>query len=192
MPRIRTFLALDLGEKIRTQLVNLQEALTPLMPEVKWVEPENLHLTLLFLGEISDRDLLPVCRATQKVAQTTGNLTFTVQGVGGFPNLRRPRVLWIGVERGREELITLHDALESPLLELGCYRREERLFTPHVTLGRLKSDPTEEALAAITGKYQAFRAGEASIKELLVMSSELMASGPNYTIMSRAKFSGRT
>ena len=191
MARIRTFLAIDLGKSIRENLVHLKEDLGPLLPEVNWVEPESIHLTLLFLGEVNDRELLPVCRATQKAAQKTPSFTLSLAGMGCFPNLRRPRVLWIDIDKGRDALIGLHAELETPLMELGCYRREERLYTPHVTLGRLKSDPPDGTLSELVGKYQDHRAGQVEVKELLVMSSEMKSSGPVYTVMSRAKLAGR-
>jgi 2'-5' RNA ligase len=100
--------------------------------------------------------------------------------------MRRPRVLWIGVGKGLQEVRALHDALEGPLLELGCYRREERLFTPHVTMGRIRGEKPMEPLAAALLKKRDYQAGETTIREVHVMSSELSPKGPVYTVMSRA------
>src|SRR5436305_1177681 len=83
---------------------------------------------------------------------------------------RRPRVLWAGVGAGKEELCALHDALEPPLMDLGCYRREERLFTPHITLGRVKSDLPTDTISAALLKRADWQGGEIVVKELLVMS----------------------
>src|SRR5439155_9603340 len=107
---------------------------------VKWVEPENLHVTLLFLGEVDAREVLEVCKTVQRTAAVIAPFAIDVRGVGCFPNLRRPRTLWVGVGDGSAKMVGLHDALEGPLLQLGCYRREDRGFTPHVTLGRTKTD----------------------------------------------------
>ena len=107
---------------------------------MKWVEVENLHVTLLFLGEVDERELPPLCRAVSVVCGRHDRFDLSVETVGCFPNPRRPRVVWAGVGMGGPELVALHDALEPPLLELGCYRREERQYTPHITLGRVKSD----------------------------------------------------
>src|SRR5262245_10420769 len=130
MSRVRTFIAIDLGQDIRARLVSLQETLGRSGVEVKWVEPENLHITLLFLGEVDQRELIDVCRAVQGAAKSLSTFSVSIEKVGAFPNLRRPRTLWVGVGQGAEEVSRLHDALETPLLELGCYRREERKYTP--------------------------------------------------------------
>jgi 2'-5' RNA ligase len=109
-----------------------------------------------------------------------------VETVGCFPNPRRPRILWIGVGKGAQELCAVHDSLEPPLLELGCYRREERQYTPHITLGRVKREGPSPKLAEALAKQAGWQGGEVSVTEMLVMSSELTPKGPIYTILSRA------
>jgi 2'-5' RNA ligase len=187
MARLRTFLAVDLGPAIRARCVALQEALARAGTEVKWVEEENLHVTLLFLGEVDDRDLPGVCRAVGEVCARHDAFDVSVEKVGCFPNPRRPRVVWVGVGEGQQELVALHDALEAPLLELGCYRREERQYTPHVTLGRVKGDRPTDALAQALKRHADWRGGETSVREVQVLSSELTPQGPVYTVLSRAK-----
>ncbi len=187
MARVRTFIAVGLDPGVRDRAVALQEALAATGAEVKWVEPENLHVTLLFLGEVDDRALVDVCRV---VAEGSGRLApfpMSVQGAGCFGNPRRPRTLWVGVGAGTQELVALHDALEGPLLALGCYRREERQFTPHITLGRAKGDRPNEKLAAALAKQAGYRCGEQAVREVLVMGSELTPKGPVYTVMGRGK-----
>ena len=114
----------------------------------------------------------------------------TVEGVKTFGNPRRPRTVWAGVGAGTQAVCTLHDALEGPLLELGCYRREERQYTPHITLGRVKSEhPTDELATNLTRK-SGWQGGETTVREVLVMSSELTPKGPMYTVLSRGKLKG--
>lgn len=189
MPRrLRTFIAVDLGKTLRDRLVSLQENLARAGADVKWVEVENLHITLLFLGEVDERELPALCRAVSVECGRHERFTLGIQTVGTFPNPRRPRVVWAGAGEGTPELIALHDALESPLQELGCYRREERQYKPHVTLGRVKSDGSAEALAAILLKKANWNAGtEVEVQEVLVMSSMLTKQGPEYAILSRGK-----
>lgn len=187
MPRVRTFIAMDLGRAIRDRLVALQETLGRAGAEVKWVEPENLHITLLFLGEVGERDLLPVCQVVAESVAQKPAFEVSIEGTGCFPNPRRPRILWAGVGKGAQEVVAVHDVLETPLLELGCYRREERQFTPHVTLGRIRSEKPMDKLAVALQKQIAFKAGETMVGEIQVMSSELTPDGPVYTVMSRAK-----
>src|SRR5947207_757011 len=135
MPRIRTFIGIAITKAIRGNLCELQESLATVAPGVKWVEPENLHVTLLFLGEVDDRELPAICRAAQEAVADLPAFPLSIEGAGCFPNPRRPRVLWVGVGQGLQEVVAIHDAMEGKLLELGCYRREERKFTPHITLG---------------------------------------------------------
>ncbi|MFO0968103.1 MAG: RNA 2',3'-cyclic phosphodiesterase [Gemmataceae bacterium] len=190
MSRVRTFIALDLGQEIRARLVTLQETLGRSGAEVKWVEPENLHITLLFLGEVDQRDLNDVCRAVQDAAGPLPSFPASIEKVGAFPNLRRPRTLWVGVGQGERAVIDVHDALERPLLELGCYRREERKYTPHVTLGRVKSEKGALELETALRKKESWQGGETTIGEVHVMSSELTRDGPIYTVLSRARLGG--
>src|SRR5262245_63138182 len=110
----------------------------------------------------------------------------TVDRVDCFGNPRRPRTLWVGVAEGAQPLCAIHDALEAALMELGCYRREERSFTPHITIGRVKGDRPSDALAAALAKHAGWKAGTVEVQEVLVMSSELTRDGPEYTVLSRA------
>ena len=102
MARIRTFLAIDLGKKIRDRLVSFQENLAAAAPDVKWVEPDNMHITLFFLGEVDQREIIDICRAAQKAIVEMRSFTVSIEGTGCFPNMRRPHVLWVGVGKGRK------------------------------------------------------------------------------------------
>jgi 2'-5' RNA ligase len=187
MARVRTFIAIGLDPILRDRCVALQQKLARADASVKWVERENLHVTLLFLGEILDRELPRVCAAVATVASDTEDFTFSLQAVGCFPNARRPRVVWVGLGQGQRELIALHDALEPPLLELGCYRREERQYTPHITLGRVQGEGNSGALAQAISGYNNWQGGEMDAREILTLSSELTREGPEYTVLSRVK-----
>jgi 2'-5' RNA ligase len=190
MSRLRTFIALDLGKTVRDRLVSLQETLARSAPDVKWVEPENLHVTMLFLGEVDDREVLEVCRAVTGGCQTVKRFSMSVENVGCFGNPRRPRTIWIGIGEGAEEITALHTVLEERMLRLGCYRREERAFTPHITLGRARQGAGGDELAAALQQKAGWQAGTVEVKEVLVMSSELAPHGPIYTVLSRAQLQG--
>ena len=187
MARLRTFLGVDLGQSIRDRAVALQKDLARAAgTEVKWVEPENLHATLLFLGEVDERQVPRVC---QLVAQETANhpaFEISVETAGCFPNARRPRILWVGVGQGSQELCALHDSLEQGLETLG-FRREERRYTPHITLGRVKSERPPDSLPAVLAQHAGWKGGETTVQEVLVMSSQLTPRGPHYTVLSRAR-----
>jgi 2'-5' RNA ligase len=190
MARLRTFIAVGIDKTIRDHAVALQESLGRSGADVKWVEPENLHVTLLFLGEVQDRTVPDVCRAVTDVAAGLAPFEMTIEGAGAFPNARRPKTLWVGVGDGRQEVVALHDALEPPLLDLGCYRREERQYTPHLTVGRVKGDAGADQLAAALARRADWRGGQVRVREVLVMSSELRSEGPTYTVLGRGKLGG--
>ena len=194
--RLRTFIAVDLGKTIRDRAIALQETLARTGTEVKWVEVENLHVTLLFLGEVDERTVPDVCRAVAVGCGRHEGFMMSVETVGCFPNPRRPRTIWAGVGAGAQEVCALHDALEPPLLALGCYRREERQYTPHITLGRVKGEGGRAhaqrggGLAEALARQAGWRAGETEVREVRVLSSELTPKGPVYTVLSRARLRG--
>jgi RNA 2',3'-cyclic 3'-phosphodiesterase len=187
MSRLRVFIAVNPGKAIRSRCAMLQETLARSAERVRWEKPENIHATLLFLGDVIDRDLPALCEAVSGVCARIEPFTVDVEGVGCFPNLQRPRTIWAGIGTGAAELIGLHDALEKPLIELGIYRREERQFKPHLTLGRLKGDGMSYQLTMALTKQQQWHGGEVAIDEVLVMSSDLTPDGPIYSVVSTAK-----
>ncbi len=187
MARLRTFIAVDLGKAIRDRCAALQENLERTGADVKWVEVENLHVSLLFLGEVDEREITQICRAVNDVCVERPAFAMSVETVGCFPNPRRPRVVWVGVGEGREDLVALHDALEPPLLKLGCYRRENRQYTPHITLGRVRSEQPNDGLAAALLRVAAWRGNDTDVQEVQVLSSQLTPQGPVYTVLSRAR-----
>ncbi|MBI1830120.1 MAG: RNA 2',3'-cyclic phosphodiesterase [Planctomycetes bacterium] len=187
MPRVRTFLAIEVDDAVRGRLVSLQEQLAVIAPDVKWVEPENLHVTLLFLGEVEQRETLDICRAAQKAVAEMPAFAMSVEGAGCFPNARRPRTLWVGVGMGAHEVGAVHDAIEKPLMEMGSYRRETRAYVPHITLGRVKGDQATDELAKTLVKHKTWSAGETNVRDVCVMSSVLTPEGPTYAVLGRAK-----
>src|ERR1700722_16757119 len=144
--RIRTFIALPLDARVRRRIRALQAEFAEADAEVKWTDPDNLHVTMVFLGEVDARDLVGVCKAVRNIAENRGAFPLEIAGVGCFPNARRPRTIWVGVGEGRDDVIPLHRELEEALVKLGAYRREDREFTPHITLGRTRSGEVTPAL----------------------------------------------
>src|SRR5262245_19666146 len=100
MARTRTFIGIDIGDAIRANATALQKELAKSGAEVKWATPESMHITLLFLGEVEDRELHAVCRAVKESAAGEPPFALRVSGVGAFPTPRRPKVLWAGITDG--------------------------------------------------------------------------------------------
>jgi 2'-5' RNA ligase len=190
MARVRTFIAVDIDRAVRDRATALQEKLAQSAAEVKWVEPESMHITLLFLGEVAVLDLVPICRIVAQGVKDLPPFPFTIAGLGAFPTPRRPKVLWAGVTDGNEALQELHEGLEGPLLELGCYRREERAYNPHLTLGRVNREDDAGIWGPILAGHTAWDGGTTNVSEVLVMSSELRRDGPVYTVVGRGKLKG--
>ncbi len=203
MARIRTFIAVALSDRIRQGCIDLQKELAQTAGPVKWVTEENFHITLHFLGEVNELDLVSICRVVQKKSQRVEPFRLTIGSLGCFPTPRRPKVLWAGVTEGLKELTKLHSSMEEPLQELGCYRREERQYSPHLTLGRIESKNAAEEVVEpgkITGQadanefswtkvlkdYEEWQAGYCAVEEVLVMTSEHRRGGPVYTAAARA------
>lgn len=190
--RIRTFIALALEAPIRRRIGKLQAELSEADSDIKWTEPNNLHVTMLFLGEVDARELVDVCKAVRGIAQKREAFSLEVAGIGCFPNTRRPRTIWVGIGEGRDEVVRLHHELEDALIKLGAYRREDREFTPHITLGRTRNGEVAPALAAILPGQADWNAGRQTVAEIHVMGSELKPEGPEYTVVSREKLRGES
>jgi 2'-5' RNA ligase len=189
MARTRTFLAVDIGDDIRTAAVALQQRLARTGADLKMADPDTMHITLLFLGEVDEIELVSVCRAVKEVAGREPPFPLRVSGVGAFPTPRRPKVVWAGVTDGAAELQRLYGLLEERLLALGCYRKEERGYTPHLTLGRVGAEGGP-ALAGELPKLLAWDGGRTVADEVLVFGSELTRSGPVYTVLGRCELKG--
>jgi 2'-5' RNA ligase len=190
MARIRTFIGVDIGEGIRATAGALQRQLARTGADVNWTAPSNYHITLQFLRDVDDRDLAGVCRAVAAAAAGEPPFRLGVSGIGAFPTPRRPKVLWAGIREGEAELRRLFAALEGPLTALGVYRKEDRPYTPHLTLGRAKDEAAGQALAAELAKHKDWDGGLVEVDEVLVFSSELRRDGPEYTVIGRAPLSG--
>jgi RNA 2',3'-cyclic 3'-phosphodiesterase len=188
--RLRTFVAVPVDRFTHDRLVGLQKRFAESAVPVKWVEPDNLHITLLFLGEVDAREVPAVCSAAEQACRRIAPFAMTLAGAGAFPTPRRPRTLIVHVTEGAAELVALHDAVEVPLLNLGCYRREERTYKPHLTLGRVKGDVAEPLADAIR-QFEGWQGGQSHVDEILIMSSELRAHGPEYTVLCRARLRGK-
>ncbi len=187
--RVRTFIALELTGSIKNRAVRMQGMLASAVTDTKWVEPENLHITLKFLGEVPEQEIYHVCRIAQDVAQHHEPFELVVQGVGAFPHARRPRVLWAGVEQGAEPLRRLQAELEEAYARAG-WNPEGRRFQPHVTLGRVRRPRTTEGLEAFFQQHANWKAGQMEVDELVIMSSELTRRGPLYAVLARAPLGG--
>lgn len=190
MSRTRCFIGVEIGEEIRRKAAALQQKLASTGAQVKWVSPESMHITLLFLGEVDDRDLPAVCKAIEKCAKREPAFPMRVSGVGAFPTIRRPKVIWGGITDGVAPLRRLYESLEAKLLELNLFRREERGYTPHLTVGRVRGEDGGQTLVPELTKLLAWEGGRTQVSEVLLFSSEQTREGPEYSVLARCELTG--
>ncbi len=176
---LRTFVCVEIPRIIQERIGELQKRLPKGKAQVSWVKPSNIHLTLKFLGEVPKRQVSSISAALKRAARSAGPFVVEVRGTGCFPSRENPRVLWVGMSATPEVLRQLHAAIEDRLATEG-FGREKREFTPHLTIGRLRSPrgarPLIDALLTTSFESTAFQA-----REILLMCSVLNPAGAIYT-----------
>lgn len=191
MNPLRMFVAVEISPQLRSAAKRLIERLGAAQASVKWVEAENLHFTLKFLGDVPGEQMNDVCRAVDRAVSPLTPFELVARGCGAFPSIQKPRTIWLGVESGSEPMSTLAEAIEQSLMPLG-FAPEHRRFTPHLTLGRVRegSPLALQQLAELLTKYGDLDAGSTTIDEVTVFSSTLRRGGPKYEALSHAELRG--
>ncbi len=180
---MRTFIAIELPEGIKKEIEQLQAPLKKTRAFVSWVKPGNIHVTLKFLGEVPEEKIDEVFGATQRAVEGNKRFSMSLKGTGGFPNLRRPRVIWIGTGSGGGELSRLAERIEEEMEKIG-FPREKRKFSAHFTIGRVKSAKNIESLAQQVESTD-FQTEEIPVCEVVVMRSQLHPAGAIYTPLKK-------
>jgi RNA 2',3'-cyclic 3'-phosphodiesterase len=176
---IRTFICIEIPESIRTRVGRLQETLRKIDAQVSWTEPSSIHLTLKFLGGVHPSRLQRVGKSLERAAIGIGPIEVEIGGVGCFPSIRNPRVLWIGISSVSEPLNRLHSKIEDELTRED-FEREKRKFSPHLTIGRIRT-PQNAACVAETLITTGFDSATFTATEVILMRSDLTPSGSIYT-----------
>ncbi len=193
MEQIRAFIAIELPDPVKASLSSLEDRLRPAEhPYVKWVGTEGIHLTLKFLGNIAPDQVPRIIEAIAPASQGLSPFELQIGGLGVFPNLQRPRVIWVAVTGEVEQLIALQRGIDQALAPLG-FPREGRPFTPHLTLGRLRerASPGERNSIGKLVMATEFEGGPAmEVKELSLMRSTLTPSGAIYSRLASIELTG--
>ncbi len=180
MPGIRTFIALPTQSEAQQAIAEVQAELKATHANVKWESYDKFHITLVFLGNIEQSKLESLSAALAKSIQQFPSFTITYESIGAFPNIRNPRVIWIGT-KSNQTVLDLQVTTGRICAEFG-FPQEARAFHPHITLGRVKETRNfvrlTEAIKTIT-----FEPIETFCPEVLLMKSELHPSGSVYTIL---------
>jgi len=179
---VRCFVALNLSSELRSRLAWIQDQLKAAAAEVSWVNPENIHLTLKFLGEVEEARLPAVRVTVQEALQGEEGVWAMVAGLGAFPPSGPPRVIWAGIRAGGEDLARLQARIEAALERIG-FPRESRRFTPHLTLGRMRSSRGSPALLELISSHRGVELGILEAESVELMESRLHPSGAIYTVL---------
>lgn len=182
---LRCFIAIELPHELRERIGN---ALAPIAQarEVKWVRPENIHITLKFLGSVPEQKIEDITAGIRRAAKDSGQITVRVRGAGAFPNTRRPSVLWLGLDASGA-LIELHARLEREMEQLG-FSPEGREFSAHLTVGRVRkgSRATKRTMAGFEA-LEGEEFGSFVAASIALIKSELRPKGPKYTVIHSSK-----
>ena len=181
---IRTFIAVEITDEIRERLRDAQAEMAHAGAAVRWTAPENVHLTLRFLGDIDQAQVTEIAAVMNEAAGEVSPFTLPVRGVGAFPDLRRPHVLWVGITAS-EPLATLYEGLDAGLADFDV-KQEMRGFTPHLTLGRVRGPSGIERLGEKLAALADEEFGEMTVDEIMLMMSDLTPAGAVYTPLARA------
>ncbi len=179
----RAFIAVDIDEEVRGKLVALQRQLEATRADLKLVEPENIHVTMKFLGEVPESKVPEIAEALRSGLDGTKSFDITVNGMGVFPSLKYIRVVWAGVEDGRDELVEIQKKIDSGLQPLGF--RRERDFVPHLTLARVRTARFKDQLAAFVDKNADLEFGASRARAVELKQSTLTQKGPIYSNLAR-------
>jgi RNA 2',3'-cyclic 3'-phosphodiesterase len=194
MNLIRTFIAIELPVDLLLMLAKLQRTLNdaPGGRAVNWVRKEGIHLTLKFLGDVHQDALPLIYTGIEQACAKQTPFAVQVGGLGCFPNISRPRVVWVGLKDEQQQLQRIEQALENELAAHG-YKREDRAFQPHLTLGRVRSSafsPEVEILGRTVASYPEVNLGQIQVDYLCAISSTLSPSGAIYRILYQSPLAG--
>jgi 2'-5' RNA ligase len=181
---IRSFIAINLPEATRQTLAAVQEQLKQYGTGVRWVKPGSIHLTLKFLGNIDAAQVEDIARAVAQEIRDQSPITLRPAGLGAFPSLRKPRVIWIGMKGEVQRLNEIQVRVDNSLEPLG-FVREKRGFRPHLTIGRVKDRRRLQSLvdAMVTLDVEPFNSFDAD--EIILYKSDLRPTGAIYTKLHR-------
>ena len=192
MARLRTFIALELSGGVKSRARQLIDRLRVTDSTINWVQPENMHLTLKFLGDVPEIETPDVCRSVAKAVAEIEPFEILFRGAGAFPTLDNPRSLWVGVETGSDYLMELQSAIENRLFQDLGFAKEHRRFQPHLTIGRVKhvDNSGPQRLSELLAQYADFDCDLSVVDEVVTFASFLGREGPTYNALDHAPLGG--
>ena len=190
MPQsIRTFIAMELPDSIKSLLEQVQQELKKLRLAARWVRPQNIHLTLKFLGNINPGDIEKIGGAMADAAGDSAPITLTVGGIGFFPGIKRPRVIWVGLGGQTDALRNFQRKLASRLASIGL-PSDKKSFKAHLTLGRIRQAVNPNILSQIIRDYSDLGNLKFSVDRIILFQSDLKPSGAVYSHLKQVELFG--
>ncbi|MCX5654919.1 MAG: RNA 2',3'-cyclic phosphodiesterase [Planctomycetota bacterium] len=186
---VRTFIAIELPPQVHAHLADCQQRLRRAGGDVRWVRPDIIHLTLVFLGDVPADMLADLETAVREAAAPFGVLALRVQGAGRFPPRGLPRTIWIGLEDASGGLAKLQAALAGATAAF-AEKEEDRAYTPHLTLGRVKSPRGGRDLAGAIDATAGVTGPSFEAREVTIFKSDLSPQGPTYTPLAKIALDG--
>ena len=177
---MRAFIAIELSPEIKDSLDQVQSHLKYSGANVKWVSPGDIHLTLKFIGDITEEICEKIRLALNKIGSSFKPFEIGIKGVGAFPNVNYPRVIWVGLDMGTVETKALSEKICEELLKLG-FQKEPRPFAPHLTIGRVRSPENKDILKEKLISAQLPITKTHSVSSIVLFQSTLSTKGPVYT-----------
>ncbi|MBN2655214.1 MAG: RNA 2',3'-cyclic phosphodiesterase [Nitrospirae bacterium] len=179
---VRSFISINLPSDIRSSLYKKASEIKTEIPSLKPVYPDNIHLTLKFLGELKDSEVELIKKSLVFISQKHHGFSLSIKGIGAFPDMRKPSIVWAGIEES-EELLSIWPDVENAAAEMG-FQKEFRRFSPHLTIGRIKDPDKAIGLAeAILPHKDAFF-GSIDVTCFSLMKSQLKPEGPVYSALA--------
>jgi 2'-5' RNA ligase len=174
MEKIRSFIAVEISDNARSEITRILNKFSQEDTGARWVKQDNLHITLLFLGEVSEGFITKAEKELTIIAQSQKQFEMSFKNIGAFPSLHSPRIIWIGVGQGADELIDLQGKIESAFTKIG-YEPEARKFHPHLTIGRVKFRFNNPQIFETHYQSEVF-----GVKSVVLFKSTLMPQGSIY------------
>jgi 2'-5' RNA ligase len=184
---IRTFIALELPPSLISLLAKVQENIQAMGLRAKWVRPDNIHLTLKFLGNINPADIEKIGRAMVGAVSEFETFNLVAAGIGVFPGVNRPRVIWVGLKGQVQLLFAMQRRLEDNLAVLG-YKKEKRPFKGHLTLGRFRQNVNRETIRRVLQEFGNLASEEFTVRRVIFYKSDLKPTGAVYSELQQASF----
>jgi len=180
---VRSFVAIEFPHQVHDLCARIQQDLAPKLHGVSWVKRGNVHLTLKFLGNITSTQRDSILPSLQAAAAAQGPFVIELGGVGVFPDLRRPRVIWLGMSQGKRACVALASFIDASLSKLG-FVAERKPVRPHLTLGRIRRSVDASVLQSLETQYEELGLLAIRVEQIVLMQSVLSSKGSIYTPLS--------